>query len=181
MHKTSKPIIYLIRVGLIAALYLATTLIFSPMSFGIVQIRISEALTVLPYRFKEAILGITIGCFIANLFSPFGPIDWVLGTLLTLIAAIITYFLGKNQVKKYLVPIPTILINSFGIGFYVVALSSINTKLGLIEAMKFSFEHFYFQAYLIGALTVGLGEVISTYILGLPLLNAVERRFKNEI
>jgi len=79
------------------------------------------------------------------------------------------------------VPIPTILINSFGIGFYVVALSSINTKLGLIEAMKFSFEHFYFQAYLIGALTVGLGEVISTYILGLPLLNAVERRFKNEI
>jgi len=67
------------------------------MSFGIVQIRISEALTVLPYRFKEAILGITIGCFIANLFSPFGPIDWVLGTLLTLIAAIITYFLGKTR------------------------------------------------------------------------------------
>lgn len=180
MHKNSRPVIYLIRVALIAAIYLATTLIFLPMSFGMVQIRISEALTVLPYRFKEAILGITIGCFIANLFSPFGPIDWVLGTFLTLLAAIITYFLGKKKVKKYLVPIPTILINCFGIGFYIVALSSINTKLGLIEAFKFSFEHFYFQAYFIGVLTVGLGEAISTYALGLPLLNAVERRFKNE-
>jgi len=171
---------FLIRSALIAAVYFVLTVVFTPLSFGPIQIRFSEALTVLPYSFPEAILGVSIGCFLANLTSPFGPIDWIFGTSLTLIAAILTYFLGKIKAKKFLAPLPPILLNAFGVSFYVVSLATLNTKLGLIEAIKYSITNFAIQPYLFGVLTIGLGEAISTYVIGLPLLFAIERRFKNE-
>jgi uncharacterized membrane protein len=167
---------FLIRGALIGALYFALTFILKPLSFGPIQIRISEALTVLPYSFPEAIFGVTIGCFLANLTSPFGPIDWVFGTFLTLISAVLTYWMGKKKLKKYLAPLPPIIFNAFGVSFYVVALSTLNTSLGLVEAFKYSITNFAWKPYIFGVITIGLGEAISTYILGLPLLYALERR-----
>ncbi|PMP81790.1 MAG: transporter [Caldisericum exile] len=171
-------LISLIRSSIIAGLYFALTVFLAPISFGAIQIRISEALVVLPYSFPEAIFGVTLGCFLSNLFSPFGPIDWVFGTFLTLISALFTYLIGKKKLKKYLAPLPPIIFNALGVSFYVVTLATLNTKLGLIDAFKYSFEHFARKPYLFGVLTIGIGEAISTYLLGLPLLYALERRLK---
>ena len=79
--------------ALIAALYAALTLAFQPISYGAVQFRISEALTLLPVLFPQAVPGLTLGCLISNLFNPMGATvyDVVFGTLATLIAAVITW------------------------------------------------------------------------------------------
>jgi|UniRef100_A0A7C4XUA7 uncharacterized membrane protein len=169
-------LISLIRSALIGALYFVLTIILKPLSFYAVQVRISEALTVLPYSFPEAVWGVTIGCFLANLSSPFGPVDWIVGTFLTFISAVLTYIIGKRKLKKYLAPLPPIIFNAFGVSFYVVTLATLNTKMGLIEALRYSIAHFAWKPYLLGVLTIGLGEAISTYLLGLPLLHLLERR-----
>ncbi|NMA54571.1 MAG: QueT transporter family protein [Firmicutes bacterium] len=82
---------YWIRAALIAALYVAITYALQATSFLPAQFRLAEALTLLPMLFPEAIWGIGVGCFIANLFSPAGLIDVVLGSLTSLLAAFITY------------------------------------------------------------------------------------------
>ena len=72
--------------GLVAALYAVTTILFAPISYGYVQVRISEALTVLPFFFPQAVFGIFVGCLFANLFGGFGILDVVLGSAATLLA-----------------------------------------------------------------------------------------------
>lgn len=96
------------RAGLIAALYVALTMPFGEMAFGInglFQIRPSEALTILPLFYAEAVPGLFVGCMLANLFSQFGAYDIFLGSLATLLAACCTYAVGrliKNSVFKVL-------------------------------------------------------------------------------
>ncbi|MEF3244557.1 MAG: QueT transporter family protein [Caldisericaceae bacterium] len=172
---------FLLRASLIGALYFVLTVVLTPISYGPIQVRISEALTVLPYAFPEAILGTTIGCFLANLSSPFGPIDWVLGTLFTFISSVLTYLVGKMKWKKFFAPLPPIILNGFGVSFYVVTLATLNTRLNFYEALRYSIEHFALKPYLFGVITIGLGEAISTYLIGLPLLKTLERRTKDEV
>ena len=95
--------------AVIAALYVALTAIFAPISFWAVQFRLSEALCVLPYFTPAAIPGVTLGCFIANLVLGAPIYDVIFGTLATLIGAVLSYVLRKN---KWLVPIPPILSNA---------------------------------------------------------------------
>lgn len=111
--------------ALIAALYTALTLFLAPISFGMIQIRISEALTVLPAVYPPSIIGLTLGCFLSNLIgffsslNPLGLIDCLFGTTATLIAAIITYYIGKKTSGKKLLifaPLPPILVNAVVIG-----------------------------------------------------------------
>jgi uncharacterized membrane protein len=114
MNMTTKR---LCRSGIIAALYAALTLAFAPVAFGPVQIRPAEALTILPLFFIESIPGLFIGCLIANLLSPYGFIDVVMGSLTTLIAAGLTYYIGK-AIKKVNYKIifggmPPVLLNAF--------------------------------------------------------------------
>jgi len=161
--------------GIVAGLYLSLTLLFAPISFKAFQIRVSEALTLLPFIFPEAILGLFVGCFIANFFSPFGIIDVVFGSTLTLLAAYLTYLLGKTK-KPYLAPIPPILINGFGVSLYVTLLSKSDTL---------SFTNFDLRMYLSVSLSIIIGEALATYLIGLPLLYALMRlpflrRIKNE-
>ena len=161
--------------GIVAGLYLSLTLLFAPISFKAFQIRVSEALTLLPFIFPEAILGLFVGCFIANFFSPFGIIDVVFGSTLTLLAAYLTYLLGKTK-KPYLAPIPPILINGFGVSFYITLLSKSGTL---------SFTNFDLRMYLSVSLSIIIGEALATYLIGLPLLYALMRlpflrRIKNE-
>ena len=74
------------RIGVVAALYATITLVLGSISYGPIQFRISEVMTLLPLFGKEYILSLTIGCFLANVIGPYGVPDIILGTLATLIS-----------------------------------------------------------------------------------------------
>ncbi len=179
MNKTT---LYITRIGVVAALYFILTVIAYPISFGQVQIRIAESLTVLPFIFPETVFGVTIGCFIANLLSPFGVIDMIFGTLFTFLAALLTMILGKHKKSIFLAPLPPVLLNAFGVSLYVVTLTGLtgngNTGINLITSLKYIFHYFKLIPYLTVATWIGIGEAIATYALGIPLLYALERRRK---
>ncbi|MDK2934486.1 MAG: hypothetical protein PWP27_2296 [Clostridiales bacterium] len=104
---------FLVQAALIAAIYAVLTISLAPFSYGIMQVRISEALTVLPFFTPAAIPGLFIGCLIANIYGGLGIIDIVFGSLATLIAAVLSYLLRK---QKFLVPIPPIIVNAVVVG-----------------------------------------------------------------
>ena len=96
-QKASKSIRFLVVSGLIAGLYTALTVVLAPISFGIVQCRVSEALTILAAYSPSSIVGLTVGCFLSNLISmgsnPAGAWDLLLGPLATGLAAVLSYWL----------------------------------------------------------------------------------------
>ena len=137
---------YLVRVAMIGAIYVILNIIFAPISYGPVQVRIAEALAVLPFIDPSAIIGLFIGCILANIYGGLGMVDIIGGSLCTLIAA---YLTSKMKNPK-LAPLPPILINAFGVSIYL---------------------HLLFDLpYWITVLYIGVGEVIACYILGYPLL-----------
>ena len=91
--------------AMIAALYAALTLLLAPISYGAIQCRISEAMTLLPILLPQAIPGLVIGCLVANLLSPVAIWDVLFGTLATLIAAMGTYWLRKKPILAALCPV----------------------------------------------------------------------------
>ena len=91
--------------AMIAALYAALTLLLAPISYGAIQCRISEAMTLLPILLPQAIPGLVIGCLVANLLSPVAIWDVIFGTLATLIAALGTYWLRKKPLLAALCPV----------------------------------------------------------------------------
>ena len=95
--------------GVIAALYVALTLAFEPISFGPLQLRVAEALTILPLFTGAAVPGLFLGCLLANLLG--GAIVWdvIFGSLATLLGAVGGYLLRKN---RWLVPLPAIVANA---------------------------------------------------------------------
>ena len=152
--KSSHRTLYLAQAATIAALYLLFTLLTLEFSSGIIQLRLSEALAVLPYFTPAAIPGLTVGCLLSNLIGGCAPWDVVFGTLATLIGAILAYLVRR---KPYLVPIPNILSNTVIIPFvlrYVYAAS---------EALLFLF------------LSIGISELLSSGLLGLALLFLLRR------
>lgn len=137
---------YIIRVAMIAAIYVVLNIIFASISYGPVQVRIAEALTVLPFIDPSAIIGLFVGCILANILGPVGMVDIVGGSFCTLVAA---YLTSKMKNPK-LAPLPPVLINAFGVSIYL---------------------HLLFDLpYWITVLYIGIGEVIACYILGYPLL-----------
>lgn len=155
----------LVLTAVIAALYVCLTLAFYPISFSIVQIRVSEALTILPLIFPEAIFGLTIGCFISNCFSGH-VLDLIFGTLATLVSAIITCIIGKKikneYLKAFLGALPPIVINAFVVPFTYLAVSELE------------------EAYILAVLSVGAGQAIALFALGIPLYIAVKKLFKRK-
>lgn len=145
-----KTTLMLVRAAVIAALYAVVTLLILPFSFGPIQLRISEALTILPLFYFEAIPGLAIGCLIANMAS--GPIDMVLGTLATLIAASLTFVLRKIYLGVW----PPIIINALVVPLIFLTIPDITTP------------------YFINVLTVGAGQLISVLALGIPLYFGVK-------
>ena len=97
MKKMNRSVRSLCLAAMIAALYLALTLLFQPISFGAVQFRISEAMTLLPAIFPEATIGLTLGCFLSNFLAGANVYDVVFGTLATLLAALISWRVGKKK------------------------------------------------------------------------------------
>lgn len=134
--------IFLTRCAVIAALYATLTLVLAPISYGPIQVRVSEALTILPLFYLESIPALAIGCFFANIVS--GPVDMVLGTIATLVAAVLTRF----SKKIYFGVFPPVILNA------------------LIVPAIFIINSVSSDAYYINMLTVGLGELISVVVLG---------------
>lgn len=146
----------LTRAALIAALYVILTFISQMfgLASGVIQIRLSETLTVLPLFYKEAIPGLWIGCIIANILTGCAPWDVVFGSLATLLGAIGTYYIGRK--KPILGPIFPIISN-----MVIVPL--------VLQAVYGVKESFIFLA-----VTVGIGEVICCGLLGWQLYKALK-------
>ena len=146
----------LVLAAAIAAVYAVLTLTLPVPAYMGVQLRVAEALTVLPFLFPAAIPGLTIGCFIANLLGSPMVVDWIFGTAATLIAAIWTSKL-KN---RWMAPLPPVVCNAAIVGAEIAWFFP--------EGMAF------WPAYGINALLVGLGELIACCVLGTLLLKALE-------
>lgn len=104
---------YMARAAVIAALYAAVTLLLAPISYGQVQLRISEALTILPVLTGAAVPGLFLGCLIANLLGGASALDVIFGSLATLMAALCTRSLRKTPP---LAALPPVLFNAFIVG-----------------------------------------------------------------
>lgn len=146
-------------IGLIAALYAVLTIVLSPISYLNIQFRVSEALTVLPFVYPPSIVGLYIGCLVANIFSPLGLPDIIFGPILTLIAGFLTYFTSKIRPEKFgmlLAPLPPVLINAFGVALIIHIILNI--------------------PYWAVVLTVGLGQFIWCYVFGLPFLYYMKKK-----
>lgn len=150
--------VYVTQAALIAALYAALTYAASVfgIAYGSVQFRFSEALTVLAVFTPAAIPGLTVGCFIGNLGSPFGIMDIILGTLATFLAAYFTYVTRNFGGKPgyLLAPLLSTLFNAVIIG---------------IEIAVFLPEGLTWAGFAISALQVGVGELAVCCVLGIPL------------
>ena len=155
----NKSLLFMMQSAMIAALYVVLTFLFAPFSFGSIQVRIAEALTVLPFFTPSAIPGLFIGCLVGNLLGGAALPDIIFGGLATLIGALFTHFLRKKT--KFLAPIPPIISNTI-----IIPL-----------VLRFAYGTNLPLPYM--ALTIGVGEIISCGVLGMILLMSLEKyRYK---
>lgn len=131
--------------------------IFS-LTFGAVQCRFAEALTVLPFLCPVTTWGLFVGCIITNILSPYGPLDMIFGSLATLLAGLLT----ARCKSKWLAPLPPVLSNAI-----IVSALIAFQETGLTAAFPAAFGYH--------ALTIGLGEVAACYGLGLILLSLMPK------
>lgn len=140
---------FLAQAGILAALYATVTIILAPISYGPIQVRVAEALTVLPYIFPAAIPGLYVGCLLANVYGGYGLVDILAGSAITLMAALATYFLRKTG-QPWLAPLPPILFNALGVSFYLHKIAHL--------------------PYWLTAGYIAIGQTIACFLLGYPLL-----------
>ena len=143
---------FIVRSAVIAALYAALTLALYPISFGAVQFRVSEALTLLPIVMPEAIPGLFVGCLVSNLIGSATPWDIIFGSLATLIAAILTYATRRNKILAAFWPV---LCNTVIVGLVLALTLDLPVFLTMGE--------------------VGLGELAVVYTVGMAMLAALKR------
>ncbi len=145
----NKSTLYLTQGAMIAAIYVVLTFIFAPISFGEVQIRIAEALTVLPFFTPAAIPGLFVGCLIGNITGGAILPDIIFGSIATLLGAAGTWMLRKHN--RFLAPVPPIIANT------VIVPLVLRFGYGVNLPIPFMM------------LTVGAGELISCGVFGLIL------------
>ena len=148
--------------ALIAAIYAALTYAAAALGicYGPIQFRISEAMCVLAAFTPAAIPGLTLGCLLGNLGSTLGPVDWLCGTLATLLASMSGYALRNLKGAMWLVPLPSVIFNAVIVGAELAVL------LG---------EGAFWPMFAINAAWVGVGQAVVCYLLGIPLYFAIER------
>jgi len=150
----NQKVLFIAQAAVIAAIYVVLTIVFLPLSFGEVQVRFAEALTILPYFTPAAIPGLFVGCIIANILGGAILPDIIFGSLATLIGALFSYVLRKN---KFLVPLPPILANALVVPFVLYYGYGIDLPIPIMM------------------LTVGIGEIISCGIMGMILLFSLKK------
>lgn len=140
------------RGGMIAALYAGLTLLLAPMSFGAVQLRVAEALTLLPFFVPAAVPGLFVGCLAANFIGGFSVWDVVLGSGATFAAA----WLSARMPNVWLAAIPPVVVNMFVVGTML---------------------HFLIEAPLVSTiLYVGAGQAAACFGIGVPLMKYLKKR-----
>lgn len=138
--------------AVVGALYVALSMVIPGLVAGPIQFRASEALTLLPVCFPQAIPGLAVGCLITNMLFGYGIWDMVFGTLATLVAALLTRRTRNNLLVAAAWPV---LVNAVVIG----------TMLHLIEGVPLLFT----------MMTVGVGQLGACYALGIPLVKVMRR------
>ena len=166
MTNTNPTTRRMVTCALIAAIYAAASLVLPVPAFGPVQLRVSEALTLLPVLMPEAVVGVSLGCAISNLIgavtglNPLGFPDAIIGTLATVLAAVCSLKLGKIRWKglPVLSAFPPVLFN------------------GLFLGVEFTFLYGGgLSAFWVFAAQIAAGEAIAVFVLGLLLVRALER------
>lgn len=150
---------YLIQGAMIAAIYFVLTYAVAPISSGLLQCRISEALTILPFFTPAAVPGLFVGCLVANLIMMFTvgllPLDVIFGSLATLVAAYLSYVISRRvppKVGRWLAPAPAVIVNALVVGWLLSNVYQVG--------VSFAVSAFY----------VAAGQIIACYVLGMPLL-----------
>ncbi|MCQ2456203.1 MAG: QueT transporter family protein [Clostridia bacterium] len=153
-----RKITYITEAGVIAALYVALTMLSASvgLSSGPIQCRLSEALCLLPVLFPSAVPGVAIGCLISNLILSGSLFDVVLGTAATLVGALGARLIGRGRLI-FPASVPTVIANA----------AAIPLILKLMDVPDI--------AYLYTAFTVALGEIISCTVLGPLFVLLIER------
>ena len=158
MSKSRVSVRTLALSGIIAAIYAGLTLFLPIPQYGGVQLRVAEAMTLLPFLLPEATLGLTVGCFLANLLGSPYVLDWVFGTLATFLATVLT----RRMPNKYLAALPPIFCNALIVGAEIAYFS-------VLDGAAFT------PAFAFNAVTVGLGEAIACIALGVPLIGWMQK------
>lgn len=162
MNQKKLSVRRLVRCAVIAAVYVVVCLVLAPFSYGAVQVRVAEALCLLPVFGAEYIVGVTLGCFLANLIGS-TVIDVVFGTLATLMACLVTYKLRNVRIKGLAIPasLPPVVFNMIIVGaFEITVFFSDGAPTAELAAFN--------------AVTVGIGEIISCTVLGVALVKLIE-------
>ena len=148
-------VLFMSQAAMIAAIYVVLCIAFAPISYGAIQVRVAEALTILPYFTPAAIPGLFIGCLIANFAGGSIMIDVIIGSLATLLGAIGTWLLRKKS--RYLAPLPPILTNTLLVPYVL--------RYGYGEPLPIPFL----------MATVGIGEIAACGIMGLVVLTVLKK------
>ena len=161
----NKNVAFMTQAAMIAAIYVVLTYVFAPFSFGEVQIRIAEALTILPVFTPAAIPGLFVGCIVGNILGGAILPDIIFGSIATLLAAVCTYLLRNHKIACTFPPVifnmiivPFVLVYAYGIP--AVYFHGVNVTIPF------------------NAMTVGIGEVISVCVLG-SILMRVLAKYRN--
>ena len=154
--RRNKKVLFIVQAAMIAAIYVVLTYFVSAFNLasGVIQVRVSEALTILPIFTPAAIPGLFVGCLLSNILTGCMPLDVVFGSLATLIGACGTYALRKH---KWLAPLSPVLANTIIVPFI----------LSYVYMFEGSIPFFM--------LTVGIGEILSCYVLGMILMTVLGR------
>ena len=154
----------LVRCGAVAAIYVVLCMALQPFSYGAVQVRVAEALCLLPVFGTEYILGVVLGCFLSNLLGS-TIVDVIFGTLATLLACLVTYKLRNVRFKGLALAasLPPVLFNAVIIGIEIAVLFPDPTSSAPL-----------WRVCVTNGISVGIGEVISCTVLGVVLVKIIE-------
>ena len=154
----NKKLVFMTQAAMIAAIYVVLTVVFAPFSFREIQVRISEALTILPAFTPAAVPGLFVGCLLGNILGGAALPDIIFGSLATLIGAFFTWKLRDKH--PLLAPVPPILANALIVPFVLRYAYGVNLPIPLMM------------------LTVGLGEVVSAGVFGI-ILQTILMKYEN--
>lgn len=153
-----KTVRFWTQAGIIAALYTVLSIGLAPISFGPVQLRVAEALCVLVFFGFSAVPGLFVGCLLTNAIgvamAMTTTVDIIFGSATTLLAAILGYLLRKH---RFLIPLPAVLLNAVIIGWEISTFFVPDLPVGM------------------SMLWVGIGQVLSCYCIGIPLLLLLQK------
>ncbi len=158
MNKNRFTVRQMTLAAAVAALYVVLSALSNilNLTYGPVQLRFSEALTVLPFLCPVTTWGLFVGCIVTNILSPYGALDLIFGSLATLIAG----FLTARCPSKWLAPLPPIACNFLLVG-------------GLLAYQEAGFTSAFPTAFLFNGIGVAVGEAVACYVLGMILLTVL--------